>query len=207
MNELPFDAKVTCKDGRGGTSVAVTLNPVARVVTHLVVEDNAGEKRIVPLSLVSKTSHDEIWLNCSEAALKEQPLFEVTGFVERAPQQSGDWEADEEGEWEDGVDVSQFEMDTEVYGMPVVVENVPNGEIAFHRKTDIEATDGHVGEVAMFVVNPENGHIMHLVLHKGHLWGKKDLLIPISAVESLDYDSVYLNVTKADVDQFSELPK
>jgi len=41
------------------------------------------------------------------------------------------------------------------------------------RGTRVEATDGHVGHVDEFVVNPENGHITHSVMREGHLWGKK----------------------------------
>lgn len=204
MYELPFNAKVTCTDGHCGTSVAFTLHPLTRIVSNLVVEDDQGHQRLVSLNTVNKTSDDEIWLSCTEDELREMELFQTTEFVQRAPQKSGDW-ADEEGEWEDGVDVSQFEMTT-AYGNPIQVELVPEGEIAFHRKTDIEATDGHVGEVERFFVTRETGQITHLVLHKGHLWGKKDIAIPLMAVESVDYDSVYLSVNKKAVEEF-ELPK
>jgi hypothetical protein len=205
MYEIPFDAKITCSDRHGGTMVAVTLHPVPRKVTHIVVEDNDGNQRLISLDIINKTSHDEIWLKCTEDQLKQMPLFQTTEFVARAPQQSGDW-ADEEGEWEDGVDVSQFER-TDNFGMPVVVENVPPGEIAFHRKTDIEATDGHIGEVDKLLIEPASGHIAHLVTRKGHLWGKKDIMIPLTAVDSIDYDSVYLNVDKDAVDSFPEQSK
>ena len=199
MSELPFDAKVSCTDGRGGTSVAVTLKPANRVVTHLVVEDSSGNQRLVPLGKVSKTNHDEIWLNCTEDELGEMPLFLVTEFVERAPQDTGEFEEDE---WEDGVDLSAYAMTTEAYGMPVEVERVPPGEIAFHRSTEIEATDGHVGKVEKLLIEPDSGQITHLVMHKGHLWGKKDVWIPLSAVGSVDYDAVYLNVEKSAVSEF-----
>lgn len=204
MYELPFNAKVTCTDGHCGTSVAFTLHPLTRIVSNLVVEDDHGHQRLVSLNTVNKTSDDDIWLSCTEDELREMELFQTTEFVQRAPQKSGDW-AEEDGEWEDGVDVSQFEMTT-AYGNPIQVELVPEGEIAFHRKTDIEATDGHVGEVERFFVTRETGQITHLVLHKGHLWGKKDIAIPLTAVESVDYDSVYLNVNKKAVEEF-ELPK
>ena len=205
MYELPFDAKVTCTDGHGGTSVAVTVHPLTRNISNLIVEDHLGHQRLVSLKVIDKTSHDEIWLHCTEDELQEMELFQVTEFVQRAPQQSGDW-ADEEGEWEDGVDVSQFERTT-AYGNPIQVERVPQGEIAFHRKTDIEATDGHIGVVDMFVVERDSGHITHLVMHKGHLWGKKDIMIPLSAVDSIDYDSVYLNVDKETAENFPKQPE
>jgi len=206
MNELPLDAKVSCTDGHGGRSVAVTLSLEGRIISHIVVEDTSGSQRLVPLKMAVKSSHDEIWLDCTEDELKEMPLFLVTEFVERAAQQSGDW-AEEEGEWEDGVDVSSFEMTTEAYGMPVEVENVPEGEVSFHRSVEIEATDGHIGKVEKLLIEPDSGQITHIVLQKGHLWGKKDIMVPLSAVESIDYDSVYLNVDKKAAENFPELPK
>ena len=120
------------------------------------------------------------------------------------PQQSGDW-AEEEGEWEDGVDVSQFERTT-AYGNPIQVERVPQGEIAFRRKTDIEATDGHIGVVEKFIVH-KSGLITHMTVEKGHLWNKRDVMIPLSAVDSIDYDSVYLNVDKETAENFPEQPE
>ena len=206
MYELPLDAKVTCTDGHCGTSVAVTFNIENKVISHIIVEDASSSQRLVPFKLAVKTSHDEIWLDCTENDLKELPLFLVTEFVERAEQQSGDWE-EEDGEWEDGVDVSSFEMSTDAYGMPVEVERVPEGEVPFHRSVEIEATDGHIGKVDKFIVEPESGQITHLVLQKGHLWGKKDIMVPLSAVDRVDYDTVYLNVDKKAAEDFPEVPK
>lgn len=201
MNELPFDARVSCTDGHCGTSVAVTLNPESWQISHIVVEDHAGNQRFVPLALVARSSRVEIWLDCTESAFKEMPLFLVTEYVERAPQQSGDWE-NEEGEWQDSIDVSSFEMTSDAYGVPLEVERVPEGEMSFHRHTDIEATDGHVGKVAALAVDLESGRLLALVLHKGHLWGKKHLMVPLAAVERFDADAVQLNVAKEAVDAF-----
>lgn len=195
MYELPLDAKITCSDGHGGTSVAITVDLASKIISHIVVEDASGSQRLVPLKMVQKSSQDEIWLDCSEDELKGLPLFLVTEFVERAPQQSGDW-AEEEGEWEDGVDTASFEMSMEAYGMPVEVERVPEGEVSFHRRASIEATDGHFGRIEKFIIEPESGQITHLVLKKGHLWGKKEIMVPVSAVASVDYNSAYLNVDK-----------
>jgi len=201
MYELPLDAKVTCTDGHGGTSVAFTLNEESRAISHIIVEDSSGNQRLVTLKMVAKTTKDEIWLDCTEEALKKQPLFLVTEFVERAEQQSGDWE-EEEGEWEDGLDVSSFEMPTGPLGLPMVVENVPEGEVPFHRSTELRATDGHIGKVGGLIIEPESGQITHIVLHKGHLWSKKNLAVPLAAVDSFDYESVNLNVDKTTAEDF-----
>lgn len=202
MHEIPFNAQVRCSDGRCGTSVAVTLHPDTRLISHLIVQDERGEQRMVPLEIIEKADGERVWLRCREADLRQLELFQTTEYVARAPQQSGDW-TEEEGEWEDGVDVSAFER--QAPGMPVEVERVPPGEIAFHRQTDIEATDGHVGEVNKLVVKAGSGEITHLVWHKGHLWNKRDILIPMSAVASVDYDAVYLNVSKRQVEEFPDV--
>ncbi len=60
---------------------------------------------------------------------------------------------------------------------PVEHLQIPPGELAVRRGTHVEATDGFVGRVDEFVVNPENSHITHLVMREGHLWGQKDVII------------------------------
>jgi len=67
--------------------------------------------------------------------------------------------------------------------IPVQDWQIPLGELAVRRGTRIEATDGYVGKVDEFVINPENDHITHLVMREGLLWGKKDVIIPLSAMD------------------------
>jgi hypothetical protein len=52
-------------------------------------------------------------------------------------------------------------------------ERVPPGQLAVHRGTRVEATDGHVGQVAELLLDEDDGHITHLILQKGHLWARK----------------------------------
>ena len=61
----------------------------------------------------------------------------------------------------------------------------------------IEASDGKVGRLDALVLDPTSGDITHLLLREGHLWGKKDVAIPISAVDFCDADTVYLKLDKA----------
>lgn len=206
MIELPLDAKINCTDGHAGRSVAFTYNPESYIVSHLIVEDNNGNQRLVAINLVENSSHNEISLNCSEDALHHLPLFKVREYVERAEQQSGDW-AEEEGEWEDGLDVSSFERTDEAMGMAVIVEKVPEGEMTLHRSTDIEATDGHVGQVEIVIVKREGSQITHFVLKKGHLWGKKEIMVPLTAVSSVDYETIYLNIDQNAVKNLPKLSK
>jgi sporulation protein YlmC with PRC-barrel domain len=86
------------------------------------------------------------------------------------------------------------------------IQQVPPGELTVRRGTRVEATDGYVGKVDEFVVNPENGHITHLVMREGHLWGKKDVIIPLSAMGDTHGDTVFLKIDKQQIESLPTFP-
>ncbi len=66
--------------------------------------------------------------------------------------------------------------------VPEESQQIPPGELDVRRGTRVEATDGYVGNVDEFVVNPEDGHITHMVMREGHRWGQKDVIIKIRLI-------------------------
>ena len=82
-------------------------------------------------------------------------------------------------------------------------ENIPPNELTMHRGSQVYATDGLVGQVDEFLVEPKDGHITHLILREGHLWGKKDVSIPVSRIDHIEKDIVYLKINK---DEIGSLP-
>ena len=85
-------------------------------------------------------------------------------------------------------------------------EQVPPGELAVHRGSHVRATDGDVGRVDAFLVDRESEQITHLVLHEGHLWGQKDVLIPMSKIGRIEQDRVYLTLNKEEVANLPDVP-
>ena len=91
--------------------------------------------------------------------------------------------------------------------VPVEHLQIPYGEMAVRRGTRVEATDGYVGKVDEFVINPENGYITHLVMREGHLWGKKDVIIPLSAMMGdTSEDTVFLKLDKQQIQSLPTFP-
>ena len=81
-------------------------------------------------------------------------------------------------------------------------DRVPKGEVEIRRTSAVYSTDGHhLGHVDGFVVDGED--ITHFVLERGHMWGKRDVTIPIGAVSEVANDTVTLSLTK---DEVGELP-
>jgi sporulation protein YlmC with PRC-barrel domain len=204
--EIPLNAQVDCTDGVCGHSVYVLINPVIEQVTHLVVREEASlTEYIVPVDIVSETISDTIQLSCTKAELEKMNPFIKTEFIEeKVPQSAYNYGGlmYPAGTYYYMPFVSS-EMAVQV---PVEHRQIPPGELAVRRGTRVEATDGYVGKVDEFVVNPENGHITHLVMREGHLWGQKDVIIPLSAMGDTREDTVFLKLDKHQIESLPTFP-
>jgi hypothetical protein len=208
--EIPLQAQVECTDGVCGRSEYVLINPVTDQVTNLVVKEDSfpNTEYIVPVDFVVETIADTIRLSCSKAELEKMDPFVETTFVkETVPDRYSSYGGGTYG-------MGSF------YYMPYVTpditvyesvefQQIPPGELTVQRGTRVEATDGYVGHVDEFVVNPENGHITHLVMREGHLWGQKEVIIPLSAMSPMGKtyeDTVFLKLDKHQIESLPSFP-
>jgi sporulation protein YlmC with PRC-barrel domain len=203
--EIPLQAQVECKDGVYGRSAYVLINPVIEQVTHLVVRGSSlpNKEYIVPLRYVSDVLVDTIQLNCSKAELETMEPFNKTVFIEEKIPNKIEFYG---GQYAMGGPYYFPYVTSETVYEPVVSKQIPPGELAVRRGTRVEATDGYVGRVDEFVVNPENGRITHLVMREGHLWGQRDVIIPLSALEKTSEDTVLLNLDKRHIESLPTFP-
>jgi len=204
--EIPLNAQVECTDGICGRSEFVLINPVIDQLTHLVVKEDTspGIEYIVPVDFVTETIADTIRLRCSKAELEKMDPFTKTRVI-------GERVLDRNFGYQGGMDRMGY------YYLPYITaesteyesveyQQIPPGELAVRRGTRIEATDGYVGRVDEFVVNPENGHITHMVMREGHLWGEKDVIIPLSAMGDTHEDTVFLKLDKHQIESLPTFP-
>ena len=203
--EIPLQAQVECTDGICGLSVYVLMDPVIDQVTHVVVKETiTNTEYVVPVGVISETIADTIQLRCNKAELKKMAPFVQTEFVREKILDYAGYRGGISGVG------SYFYMPyvTSEIRIPVTAEyqQVPPGELAVHRGTRVEATDGYVGKVDEFVVDPKKGHITHLVMREGHLWGQKDVIIPISAMGETKEDTVYLKLDKQQIESLPTFP-
>ena len=70
------------------------------------------------------------------------------------------------------------------------------GEVAVRRGMWVEATDGHEGTLSELVVDDACEHVTHFVLHDGHLRGKKQVTLPVSAIDRVSENSMYVKLDK-----------
>lgn len=193
-----------CTDGVCGEMTRVVVDPVAQTVTHLVVEPKgrAGLARLVPLGLVDASTGD-VRLQCTLADFEHLDAAEETQFVPGSggyaaygPQQVSTWPyygltpgAELPGEVDLGV---------AGFSPTITYDRIPLGEVEVRRGDPVEATDGHIGHIQGLVVDPGDHHVTHVLLQEGHLWGRKDVAIPIKAVSRVG-DTIRLNLSKHEV--------
>jgi sporulation protein YlmC with PRC-barrel domain len=70
----------------------------------------------------------------------------------------------------------------------------------------VYATDGYIGRVEEFVMDPDSDNITHLVVREGHLWGRRDLSIGVSQIAAIEDSTVRLKLDKEAVAKLPEVP-
>jgi hypothetical protein len=195
--DIPINADVQCADGPCGQSTYVILNPVTQQVTHLVVKESSYPyaERLVSIDQVMETDPRLIRLRCTGHELAAMELFIETEFLPTDISEYG------------GVSAMMWPyVLSEGMVTPVEHERIPAGELVVRRGAGVEAADGHAGRVDEFLVDPANGHITHLVLREGHLWGQKDVTIPVAQIDRIEDGSVYLKLDKESIGVLPAIP-
>lgn len=194
--QFTIGAEVSCSDGACGKLSRVVVDPVARVVTHLIVEPRRGHElpRLVPVGLVGSTA-GEIRLNCTSAEFDVLDPAEETRFI-AAYEDVPNYRSTDVVAWPYyGYRGARGGLETS--------DAIPPGEVEVRRGEHVHASDGRIGQVEGLVIDPDSHRVTHVLLQEGHLWGHKDVAIPISAVTQVE-DRIEVSLSKH---QVQELPR
>lgn len=199
--DVPIKATVMCDDGVAGTSEAVILDPLKRVVTHVVLRERtwAHDERLVPVGLIAWTTEDEIHLRCPLAVARKQEPFLETQFIE-VP--------DDQIDYPLALSYGAAYLWPYAYPhekAPVTHERVPLDELAIRRGTEVEAADGRVGKVEAFLVDADDDHITHVVVRSGHMV-QREFAVPVSDVAAIRDDRIVLGLSRRDVEELPHVP-
>ena len=195
--DIPLNAKVSCTDGPCGQSTYLVLMPTTEEITHVVVSDGSfpGTEYLVPIDHIAESNPESIRLNCTLEDLSKLPIFNQLEFF---PTDSQDTHRNSSVFWPFVV--------PESYGITLENEHIPANELAIRRGADVEATDGRVGRVDEFLINPVGNAITHLVLREGHLWGQKNITIPLSQIDHIEENTVWLKLDKQSIEALPAIP-
>ena len=196
---FPLNAEVHGTDGLFGRSTHLVVNPANERVTHIVVRGRKTQQPnfMVPARFVKETTPDLILLDMTREQIKTLEPFDQMHFSQRQIQRYG-------------ADPRMTVLWPYVVPEKKVIKGkytaVPRGALAVHRGARVKATDGFIGQVSEFIVNPETGYISHMVLREGLPWDKKYITIAITEIDHIAEKKVYLKLDKKAVKQLPAIP-
>ena len=192
-SQFTIGARASCTDGDCGEVSRLIIDPATDAVTHLAVQPRYRPEaaRLVPVHLAEVTD-EGVRLRCTlEEFEKLDPAEERDLVTGEGPVQlaggGGLVPGPGPGAWRQ---TATFE------------DVIPGDEAEVGPGDPVLAVDGEIGRVQGFLVDPDNDRVTYVLLQEGHLWGRKEVAIPISAVLRVD-EGIRLNLTK---EQVGELP-
>jgi sporulation protein YlmC with PRC-barrel domain len=192
--ELQFTigTRASCTDGDCGEVSRVIIDPATDTVTHLAIQPGHNQAaRLVPVHLAEVTD-EGIRLRCTLAEFGKFDHAEERDLATGA------------GPF---LTLGRYglipRIDKGVWRQATTSEDViPGGEDEVGPGDPVLCVDGEIGRVHGFLVDPDDDRVTHVLLQEGHLWGRKEVAIPISAVIRVD-EGIRLNLTR---EQVGELP-
>jgi sporulation protein YlmC with PRC-barrel domain len=203
---LDLGCDVRCTDAVFGELADVIVDPISRRVTHLVVapRDDRARARLVSIGR-ARPADDGLALDHSVAEVEALEPLRETAYLRAGERVVAD------PDWDVGAeDVLALPIYQELDGMGTAIDpdphvvvsydRIPKHEVEIRRSSAVLSADGHhVGHVEGFLIG--SGEMADIVLERGHLWGRREVVIPASAVERVRNDSITLTLTKEQVGQ------
>ena len=198
---LKIGAVAVGTDGYRGEVRAAVIDPVAATVTHVAVEPEgrSGLARLVPLGQVDAdpdaapgqlrlryTEAEFMTLDPAEETLAEFAVGQTVPVQLIPPGWRGTGEPEAQGG-----DIPRIpERET--------VDVAPSGEVEEHGGDHVHATDGDIGRLHGFRLDPASGRVTHVLLGEGHLWGRKEVAIGFDKIAGFD-QGITLSLTRKQV--------
>jgi sporulation protein YlmC with PRC-barrel domain len=201
---LDLGSGVHCTDAVFGELADVIVDPISRRVTHLVVEPHGdhAHARLVPIER-ARAADDGLALDYSIADVEALEPLHDSAYVRAGELVVAD------PDWDIGAqDVLALPVYQELNGMGSAIDpdphlivsydRIPKHEVEIRRSSAVFSSDGHhLGHVEGFLIG--SGETADIVLERGHLWGRREVVIPAAAVERVENDAITLSVTKEQV--------
>jgi hypothetical protein len=215
---LRIGAVTVGSDGYRGEVRAAVIDPVAATVSHVAVEPEgrSGLARLVPLGRLSTpgasggdgdsangadgagtgAAPGELALGYTEEEFKaldpaEETLAEfAVGRTVPVQLLPAGWRGTGEPVAEGG-DIPRIpERET--------IDVVPAGKVEEHGGDRVHASDGDIGRLHGFRLDPASGRVTHVLLGEGHLWGRKEVAIGFDKITGFD-GGITLSLSKREV--------
>jgi hypothetical protein len=213
MINIKLGSNVQCSDGPCGKATYIVFRRGTRKLTQIVVENKEfpdNPNRLVPISNVKRAVQTLVSLGCTIKEVTLMKPFTTTKFIQESSKGRAASTGAIHGYW--GMEygpgtLDRYSVVVDDTGFDAVEEkNIGKDEIAIAAGMEIHATDGKIGKLDELIMDPKSEEVTHILMKEGHLWGKRDMVIPITAVKSAFSGVIILNIDKKGVEEVPTLP-
>lgn len=213
MIDIKLGSSVQCRDGPCGKVTYIVFRRGTRKLTQIVVEDKQfpdNPTRIVPINNVKSATQMQVALGCTRHDITLMPPFTTTQFIQESSSGRAASTGAIHGYWGMEYGPGTLERYSAVVNDTgfdsVDTKNIREDEIAIATGMEIEATDGKIGKLDEIIMDPKSEEVTHILMKEGHVWGKKEMVIPISAVTSAFTGVIILNLDKKGLEKLPTVP-
>jgi uncharacterized membrane protein len=190
---LSLGAQVQCTDGYGGSVTGLIVEPLARRLTHIVVQDHTvpAVEHLVPIRRVTGTTVNLVRLDSTRETLAALEPFAEQGYIRS-----------DASSYQPFYAVDPF-TEFEAEHIPLVTQHIPPGELAIQSGAQVLASDGPIGEVSGCVLEGASGAISSIVVRLGDWPTRREQVVPIAEVEHIGSRTLSLRLVR---EQIAALP-
>jgi sporulation protein YlmC with PRC-barrel domain len=158
--------------------------------------------RLVKVEQVTNTDGGIIHLSCTQDEVANMQPFTTTHYVHKEIPDYAD-------AYIGGGSVSNPLPATpdDSWNDKVKDRHVPKNEMALSHGMTVKTHLGEkVGQVDKLVVDPQKHAVTDILMREGHLWGAKDVVVPITEIQEADDDEIFLKLDKDEIDALPTVP-
>jgi uncharacterized protein YrrD len=198
--DFNFGTQIQCVDGQNGKLVGLVVNPADWQVTDLIVKKGflvGKQARILALSKVKSATMENVQLAVNSDEFEHYPQYRQIEYEEPASTL-------EQARGTSGRVFSPYGL----YGpteptVPLVKKKIREGIVAGQRviehKMPLRNLEGAIGTIAQVWVDRNSEAITHLVVHQGMLFSTDQLVVPMSMVEEINEDDIFITYTNEEL--------
>ena len=193
--EYSLYAKAMCKNGFLGELSSIVIHHKKEDITHLVIKDETISKSqawLVPVDFVASSTSKVLQLDFTRDDKRRLQPFIYEHYVER--------------EYNGYFYAFNLPIITAPKWLPSETPGQKNTQFSLHRSMKVTAADGVIGNAGEFFIDPHSKRISHIILKRGHLWEKKDVIIPVSLIGKIENDKIHLKLEIGMVKKLTHKP-
>ena len=90
--------------------------------------------------------------------------------------------------------------------IPMKCRNGTQDELALRHDATVNATDGYVEKVDKLLIDLDDMQVSHVVLVVRHIFDASEIIIPVSQIDHIREDTIYLKLDRQAVKKLTTVP-